>query len=1076
MTISRLQLAAALMEYDNDVDLASPDSETEFRDHRSSAIFQPFQAAQAAARRHKILSQPPPSLPSPLESHFPAETKGGPSSHSTARELDGPESQTQSFRKSTFELDNFTLTPGGSRNLDLPPEEEHINQQEEEDLGDVDVKRWGLPSHLIADEAFSSTSASRSRNEPELTTRRSTVFSSLPQPLSSPIGVRARSIHVQDVLDDTALHSEISEQSYPPELGDRRRTLSYDLTSKALASAARVRELAERPHTVLGMQNNQISPEERRRSKFSISDDPRLIPLPQTPGSNSLFNNRPLSSLNDYDNVNRGWISPPPGKMDEELMINEEISLQNEERNPFALPAPPPELGSRFDPKVLQNQRGSTTARTPREDERRFSEVARDEPPQSARSRSTFHGSGSVGVGEPLSNLSPGLFPQSKVWEDIPTPEQFGRPLMPKRYSTSARVFTKQMIRPKTLIMPTPLSGRYSPEPRQPKLPEGYTLGEKPLPYGAKTEGQRPGISMSVSQRTFRSSLMVNGVRDLEFVGGAEEDGEIGLARRELDDGAIERRPGKLFGRSLMDELEARKAAQKGKKRVFTGDARPAMMARSTMYDPPTISLSPTSPPLSGSVNRPTSLQPGRAPLLSFDSNGDIHPTSPTNLGIPDPQGRLAKSKSVFGVDQLWEKEMMKLKAIQEEEKKAAELVERIEHQKELKKMKKGKGRGKGNSRESAGRPLELRNDVSTEDVLGISPIKRASNLPPALEYTPEQVPNPNKTKDTHEEEEEEQEGGESGTLKLSNLFAGSEEDDQPAPAPHDFAETLGLTSQAVAQSESDSEENVPLSRLAPPRTAAGPLTARRSILSNNEVETDSDPDEDVPLSRLTVKSPVKPIYSAGLSLPTASINSSSKSPISAEVDDANEEDDLPLAVRQAKSKGLKPITKAEIIEDDLPLGYKHAEKAQKQMEERQWENRYSSASYTPEDMPMPIGMGNWQTPTQSWMISQHPANMNMNMNLSPYTGVMGYPSMPNLANPQMNMNMPIMGMGMGMSPQINMSMGTGVAPEYFQPVSNPYPGKAIDSWRMDVALAPVPTGSTRVSTPSGIGGGSAGR
>ncbi|WWD09756.1 hypothetical protein V865_007884 [Kwoniella europaea PYCC6329] len=1128
MPLSRLQLAAALMEYDNDSDLASSSSNTEitYRDHRQSAIFQPYQAAQAAARRHKILSQPPPSLPSPLESSFALNRENQNQNQRDSNEerevgydeKGRPTSQNQSFRQSTISDWNVTTTPGSKsialpNNNDLDRQEEFVDEGEGDDLGDVDVARWGLPSHLVTDDKPAS------KRKPE-NTRRVTVNSIVPQPIPSPIGSRVRSIHVQDVLDDTDLHQQVMTQSgynhNTPQEKERRRNHSYDFTSNALASAARVREMVEnreaaaaRPSTVMGIHRNDLmgsggDPNTNTRTR-QISD-PRMIPLPATPGS--LFDTRPLS---------RGWTSPPPGRMDDEL---ENLDLEHEAAggtegsmpNPFALPAPPPELGSRFDPKVLQTQRQSIDDQTHNQVQRRSHSRSSEQRPQpySARSRSSFYevtsptephsgpDDGPLTSPPPISRIKE----PERVWEDIPTPEQFGRPLMPKRYSTSAKLQLNRlsMLRPKTLIMPSLLANQRPPEPRQIKLPDGYTLGEKPLPAGAKTEGERPRSSyhpLSLSQKTFRSSLMVNGLRDEEFVGGTENEGEMGLRQRELDEGAIERRPGKLYGRSLMDELEARKMAQKGKQRVFTGDSRPAMMARSTMYDPPTISFSPTSPPQPGSADRPHSMHhpgggPTRAPLLSFDSNGEIHPTSPNNLGVPDPQGRIAKSKSVFGVDQLWEKEMAKLKIIQEEEKRAAEFRRQVEEEKEMKRKSK-KLKGKGKDRESfvPPPPLDIPKDISTEDVLGISPIHRASDLPAALQYSPEKATAQRPEQKLDKEDEEETEKEERRKLSLGGLFSPastSEDEDASAPglAPHDFVQTLNPLAKDTEDEDEDedSEEDVPLSKLAPANTKS-----RQSVLSTSgsgrqvraEVESEPDSDEDVPLSKLSIapRSPsittrvTKPLgTSLGLNLPSSTssisipgVTHSSRSPLSAEVDDEQAEDDLPLAVRQAKSKGLKPITKAEIIEDDLPLGYKYAEKAQAQMAQRQFEQDQENSR----NSMMSFGNGPYHGQTQSWM--SYP-QMQVQMPMGPYGGMgMGMGYNPNMSMPNLGMGMNMnMAMGMGFNPYQMPPMDMSMTMNEFNPAMNGNnPGEAIDSWRKDVALAPVPTGdSSRLS-----GGGS---
>ena len=55
--------------------------------------------------------------------------------------------------------------------------------------------------------------------------------------------------------------------------------------------------------------------------------------------------------------------------------------------------------------------------------------------------------------------------------------------------------------------------------------------------------------------------------------------------RKERQNSAIEREPGKLYGKSLMDELNERKQRQKSKQRAFQGDNRRAMMDNAVMQN-----------------------------------------------------------------------------------------------------------------------------------------------------------------------------------------------------------------------------------------------------------------------------------------------------------------------------------------------------------------------------------------------------------------------------------------------------------------------------------------------------------
>ena len=118
--------------------------------------------------------------------------------------------------------------------------------------------------------------------------------------------------------------------------------------------------------------------------------------------------------------------------------------------------------------------------------------------------------------------------------------------------------------------MPQSLANQ-PPPPSPPKKkweipPEGFSIGEKPLPRGARTSvltlNGIPRIPMSMSQRTFRSSLLVEGKRGEAWIGGADEDGEVGIMKKEREDlgpEAYERKAGKLYvscltlyGRMLM--------------------------------------------------------------------------------------------------------------------------------------------------------------------------------------------------------------------------------------------------------------------------------------------------------------------------------------------------------------------------------------------------------------------------------------------------------------------------------------------------------------------------------------------
>jgi len=235
-------------------------------------------------------------------------------------------------------------------------------------------------------------------------------------------------------------------------------------------------------------------------------------------------------------------------------MISPNVDLPN----PFELPPPAPERSSRFDPKTLAHQRTLSFASL---NSRQILDAAELQQER----QYDFNDNASVMTG---------AFQREG----------------PTRYS---RI---DMLRPKVLIMPSPLQDHQ----QQPTAPtkmirEGFedTTGARPMPPGAKTNGPRPGSimfgagepqigftpnprsSMTLAQLTFRNTLMVGGERDVAYADieanlrRAEEEGvqiDLGIVPEEAPE-PPRRAPGKLYGHSLMDELEARKNQLKGKQR-----------------------------------------------------------------------------------------------------------------------------------------------------------------------------------------------------------------------------------------------------------------------------------------------------------------------------------------------------------------------------------------------------------------------------------------------------------------------------------------------------------------------------
>ena len=259
------------------------------------------------------------------------------------------------------------------------------------------------------------------------------------------------------------------------------------------------------------------------------------------------------------------------------------LSEAEEKPNPFALEPPTPEQASRFDPKARGRSMSVAT-------------MGSNGPTTFPHART-------------YSNASMLRDPDAASLRSV-TPAQ-RRPTRDRDRLYS----TVELMRPRVLVMPSPLQDHVTSAPNEP-VREGFeiTTDGPPLPHGARSNtGRRlssaghlgnpaasavpiasnsftpnPRASLTLSQLTFRNTLMVGGQRDVAYT-----DIDTGL-RRATEDGdqiieefpeeeparpvtvvvdepeSTGRPPGKLFGRSLVDELEHRKATMRSKqRRVF---------------------------------------------------------------------------------------------------------------------------------------------------------------------------------------------------------------------------------------------------------------------------------------------------------------------------------------------------------------------------------------------------------------------------------------------------------------------------------------------------------------------------
>lgn len=512
--------------------------------------------------------------------------------------------------------------------------------------------------------------------------------------------------------------------------------------------------------------------------------------------------------------------------------------------------------------------------------------------------------------------------------------------------------------------------------------------------------------------------------------------------------------------------------------RAFTGDARPAMMARQAETGEQST--------MEQGISRSNTIKT-RQPLLKIDSSGeiDLNPLNPNISPIKSLDGahpganndRMTKSRSVFGVDTIWEKEMAKLKVIQEAEDRARarkEAEDALEGKKKEKKKSKDKDKDKRRSKRTSA-PLE---EQPTNQMVDISPVPVVSDLPPQISYSPEKAPKPqivdpitDKVKDVEEGVDLDLSGEIQGSLRDDQYddekaeWSGDEETplktDKGKQRASGHDSPVRPTSRQIAEDlvESDSEEDVPLSRIVKTSSVRAPAE-------------ESDSEEDVPLSQLKPTSPPTSIRLPTTSgFGTGSLGLETNVPIGIDPLGASttegDEDDVPLMLRRSTVRPLSTANGPAMdpdVEDDLPLGFKHADAVVRKNAET-WRNTMTSPHHTGSQyglpqmampMPMSMSMGNMAIPQMG-----HMGHMSMPpmMNGYPY----GYPQMPyggmGYPSPSMNMNMNQAGWngmpgGQGGMPFVSpMPMGGDIGPMPQAATQN------IDSWRQEVAIQPVPTG-----------------
>lgn len=316
--------------------------------------------------------------------------------------------------------------------------------------------------------------------------------------------------------------------------------------------------------------------------------------------------------------------------------------------------------------------------------------------------------------------------------------------------------------------------------------------------------------------------------------------------------------------------------------------ARSNLQRSSTLIDPESLKQRPQSQTLNTLGADLVRRNSKGKPLINFD---DEIPGARTNAGN-NSQQRGGNARSVFGVDTLWERELVKLRDIEERERVEEQERAKREAEEESKRFQKGKGKRKGKN----GSPEQTLS-------VGISQqsMPESVDSPPVLpDIQKASAPRRRPPPPTDDNDSEESGSDESDVMQQRNggrptedWHAGSSDEEGPRritgagprcpnrqKQPQQPSRRLGA--------DSDSEEDLPLV------ATIGRAVERVAQARIGHPPESSDSDEEKPLSQLLdakLKSPTSP--SAGSNL--------FPSPKRAAGDDSEEEDDKPLGLRASR-------------------------------------------------------------------------------------------------------------------------------------------------------------------------------
>ena len=435
-------------------------------------------------------------------------------------------------------------------------------EEEPEEELEVDLASWGLDSLIPEERATKKSKGAKGKAKSEIVMSSNTNTNSKPETSRVPHS-RTMSVPLAEFGEGGAFldASRIN--------GGRRNTISGPL------------DLVE-----MGVLEKQVDPKR-------FSSHPLIENIPVRPPLHSLssFDKRDAVPFPTSGHSEAGIASGsrPASRLD---ALSEG---QPEEHNPFAIPPPPPSRASRFDPKSVAHARTMSNA-TGLSAAPRLAYL--DEEEEENPSEDGTHAKPAVVINRDR-RISTASFGTRAMLDDDQSAYGDAYGGRDRRYSRL------DLMRPKVLVMPSPLQNTaVTPVMKKTRdgfldssdgrpMPPGATsrmsmLGVPTAPVASNSFTPNPRLSLSASQLLFRNTLLVDGQRDVAYndidgkVERAAQDGEQvkmefpeepekppAEAAPAAQGGESKQRrpPGKLFGRSLIDDLEARKAEMKGKAR-----------------------------------------------------------------------------------------------------------------------------------------------------------------------------------------------------------------------------------------------------------------------------------------------------------------------------------------------------------------------------------------------------------------------------------------------------------------------------------------------------------------------------